>query len=245
MKKIDWTIIAVMLVVLVALFVVIWFVLDDVIVSVVLGVTFLIIWVLCIVAFKLIRVLPKRSRENDEIKLSRQCFNAQKSYLYYNEMGINVTVDIDFDNKQLASNKIYNLIVPFSRVASGRIEISSYGTSKTRSIVNYVISITRKDNDLSYDYIEIFNTIVNNSCLGADGEITEQMLQEYPALKDIVDLDQDIQKIMEINIADGVAMREATEEELQHSEEFENFDIKSDNDDEPHYTKPPHWNSRW
>lgn len=244
MKKSDWILISTIFAVLLALFVVIWFVLDDVIVSAVLGVSFFIIWVFLTVALMLIRVLPNRSRENAEIKLSRQGFNAQKSHIYYKE-GVNVTVDIDFDSKQLASNEIYNLIVPFSRIASGRIEIMSYGTSKTRSIVHYVISITRKGNDLEYDYIEMFNTIVNNSCLGADGEITEQMLQEYPALKDIVDLDQDIQKIMEINNADGVAMREVTEEEWQQCEDFDDGDVQSNDEDEPHYTKPPHWNSRW
>ena len=182
--------------------------------------------------------------ETFEIKLSRMGFNAQKSYLgnhfaYENK----VYICIDFDSKQFASNLIYHYVVPFSRVASGRIEILPYNMSKEKCIVRYVISISRKDDDMSYDYIELFDTVVYKSELGENDELTEPMFGKYPVLDDILALNEDIQKIIEINVADGVAVRFASDEEWEELDE--NDEQSTEDDDDRHYTKPPFWNKRW
>ena len=156
-------------------------------------------------------------------------------------LGRKVVVLIDFPTKQFGSNLIYKQVVPFSRVASGRIEVLPYAASKEKCQVQYVIAISRKDNDLSYDYIEMFSTVVNKSELGENDQLTAEMFDKYPQLSDILALHEDVQKIMEINHADGVAMREATDGEWGEPSETEQVP----EDEQPHYTKPPFWNKKW
>ena len=189
--------------------------------------------------------MKNRLSESFEIKLSRMGFNTQKSYVGHRfDVENTVYICIDFDSKQFASNLIYNNVVPFSRIASGRIEVFPYNISKEKCIVRYVISVSRKNNDMSYDYIELFDTVVYKSEMGENDQLTEQMLSKYQVLNEMLALNEDIQKIVEINISDGVALREATPEEWEEQEvAAEQYEENDEN--EPHYTKPPFWNKRW
>ena len=157
-----------------------------------------------------------RLSEAFEIKLSRLGFNAQRSYISrHYALSKTVYICIDFDSKQFASNLIYRYVVPFSRIASGNIEVMSYNASSDKCIVHYVIAVSRKNDDMSYDYIELFDTVVDKSELGDNDQLTEQMFGKYPLLDQILALNEDIQKIVEINKADGVAKRLATDEEWE------------------------------
>lgn len=187
--------------------------------------------------------LETHQGESFETKLSRSGFSGQKTYVGHHMAVENkVCIVIDFNTKQFASNLIYKYVVPFSRVASGRIEILPYNMSKEQCIVQYVISISRKDNDMDYDYIALFDTVVDKSELGENDSLTAEMFDRYPLLSDILALNEDIQKIVEINKADGVALREATDEEWTEQPVDEG---QSQDSDEPHYTKPPFSDKRW
>ncbi|MCH5153248.1 MAG: hypothetical protein J1F68_04755 [Clostridiales bacterium] len=181
--------------------------------------------------------------ETIETKMYRSGFSGQKSYIGHHLTAQNkVVVMIDFKTKQFASNQIYRYVVPFSRVASGRIEVLPYNMSNEKCIVQYVIAIARNDGEMSYDYIELFDTVVDKSELGENDKLTEQMFDKYPLLNDILALNEDIQKIVKINQADGVALRQATDEEWQ---EPTAEDEQTAENHEPNYTKPPFNDKRW
>ena len=189
--------------------------------------------------------LENRRGESFEIKLSQLGFNAQKSYVGHHVAVENtVFIAIDFDSKQFASNLIYNQVVPFGRIASGRTEILPYAMSDEKCVVQYVISVARKDDDMSYDYIELFDTVVFKSELGENDSLTEEMLNKYPLLNEILALDEDIQKIIKINLADGVALRPASDDEWQE-QDMDSEQLQESEETEANYTKPPFADKRW
>ena len=245
MKKLDWILIFSLLIIVALLFAVCWFVSDEAEFRIVMGVVLFLIWLVFVLVVIMYRLLPKRGRETLEIKLSRLGFNIQKCYQYSNDVGISVTLYIDFDSKQIAGNVFYNNVIPFSRLASGRVEIVAYGINTNKSIVHYVISIRRKGSDNQYDYIEIFNTIVENSDLSDNEEITEQMLAKYPLLKDILDLDGDVQRIVSINEADGFVTNEVADGEWEKYSDSDEIDYDPSENSDPNYTKPPFSDKRW
>ena len=245
MKKLDWILIFSLLALVVVLFVVCWFISDDVELRVVMGVVFLLIWLGFVLVVVLYRFLPKRARETLEIKLSRQGFNAQKSFHYSNDMGANVALFIDYDGKQIASNVFYNNVIPFSRISGGRVEILSYGINSDKSIVHYVISIHRKGDDNAFDYVEMFNTVVENSDLPDKEEVTEKMIAKYPSLKEIVELDDEIKRIVELNKSDGFVTNEVADGEWQKAPDSDEIDYDPNENSDPNYTKPPFSNKRW
>ncbi|MCH5159962.1 MAG: hypothetical protein J1F66_03840 [Clostridiales bacterium] len=245
MKKKDYIMILSMLIFVVALYFVSWLFSDDTEFRIVMGVVLLLIWFSFFVFVLLYRLLPKRNRETLEIKLSRQGFNTQKSFHYANDMGANVTLYVDFDSKQFASNVIYNNVIPFSRIANGRVEILPYGINSNKSNVHYVITIRRKGSDNAFDYIEMFNTFVNNADLTDKEEITEQMIAKYPSLKEIVELDAAIQQIAEINKSDGLDATEVDDEEWCKATESNDIDYDPNENATPNYTKPPFSDKRW
>ena len=162
----------------------------------------------------LFNYLETHKGESFESQLSRIGVNTRKTYVGHHIAPENkVCVVIDFDSKQFASNLIYHYVVPFSRIASGRIEVLPYATSREKCRVQYVISVRRKDNETNYDYIELFDTVVYKSELGENDQLTTEMFNKYPVLNDILALNEDVQKIMEINIKDGVALRDVTDDE--------------------------------
>ena len=244
MKKKDFILIIGLLIFEAALYAVCWFLVDGVEIRTVLGVVFILIWLIFLIAVLLFRLLPKRTRETLEIKLSRQGFNSQKSFHYSNDMGANVTLYVDFDSKQIASNVIYNNVLPFSRIASGHVEIRHYGINSNKSSVNYVIAIRRKGVDNCFDYIEMYNTLVDNADLTDKEEVSEQMIVKYPALKEIVELDAVIQQIADINKADGFDSTEVNDEWIKSADSDE-IDYDPNENSDPNYTKPPFSNKRW
>ena len=246
MKKKDWILIFGFLIFVVALYVVTLFFSDDVEYRIIMAVVFFALWLVFTVFVVLYRVLPKRGRETLEIKLSRQGFNAQKVFHYTSDMaGINVTLYVDFDSKQLASNLFYNNVIPFSRVANGRVEFLPYGINTNKSIVHYVISIYRKDSENKFDYIELYNTVVENTDLSDNDEITEQMVVKYPSLREIVELDGVIKQIMEVNKSDGFDVSEVDSDSWEKDSDPDEIDYDPNENSYPNYTKPPFWNKKW
>ena len=245
MKKKDWIYIIGLLLLVAALYGVSLLFSDDVEYRIIMGAICLVAWLAFTLGAVAYRLLTKRGRETLEIKLSRQGFNAQRRYQYSTDSGINITVYIDFDSKQFASNQLYNNVIPFSRIASGRIEIRSNAINTNKSTVLYVISIRRKGSENYYDYIEMFRTDVANGDLTDKEEITDLMIAKYPSLKDIVELDRDVQRIMEINKSDGVFVSEIPDGDWNKSPDSDEIDYDPNENTNPTYTKPPFSDKKW
>ena len=202
--------------------------------------------------FALLNRVKTRQSESFEMQLSRFGFNTQKSYTGHRLSVENtVRIGIDFDSKQFACNLIYRYVVPFSRIASGRIEVLPYNMANDKCVVQYVIAITRKDNDTMYDYIELFNTVVSKSELGENDQLTQEMIDKYSTLKDMLALNEDIQKIVQINIEDGAVLQQAIGEEWNEqtvgdeTQVDDGLDYDPNENSNPNYTKPPFSNKRW
>ena len=245
MKKLDWICIVSLLLVVLVIFVVSCFFFDEAEYRILMGAMCFGVWLVYTSIMVAYRLLSRRGRETLEIKLSRQGFNAQRSYHYSTDAGINIMVYIDFDSKQFASNQIYNYVIPFSRIASGRVEIRSNALNSNKSAVAYVISIRRKGSENYYDYIEVFGTVVENDDLSDGEEITNLMIAKYPSLKDIVELDRDLQRIIEINKSDDVFISEIPDGDWQKAADSDEIDYDPNENTNPNYTKPPFSDKKW
>ena len=245
MKKLDWICIVSLLLVVLVIFVVSCFFFDEAEYRIMMGAMCFGIWLVYTSIMVAYRLLSRRGHETLEIKLSRQGFNTQRSYHYSTDAGINITAYIDFDGKQFASNQIYNYVIPFSRIASGRVEIRSNALNANKSTVAYVISIRRKDSDNNYDYIDLFHTVVDNIDITDKEEITELMIAKYPSLKDIVELDSDVQRIIEINKSNGILVDELTDDDWQKDADSDEIDYDPNENTNPNYTKPPFSDKKW
>lgn len=203
------------------------------------------------------KFVGNREKETFETWLSREGFSTQNLYVWEGDaMGThqNASVCIDFDNKRFACNQLYRYVVPFERIANVQTEFSQlmFGSiSETQRRVNLVISVREACDEFKYFYITMFDVVVDLAAFGEKEELTPTLVENYPEFRRMYELQQDVKKIIEINIADGVAMRQATEEEwdeqMPKDEMQSNDDLDYDPNDnaDPNYTKPPHWNSRW
>lgn len=257
MKKKDWIIIGVTSAIMLIAEIIMYFVwrkdTDEQVLLALLGGTSGVYVVVTLLAVVLPARLGKRVKENFEMRLSREGFSMQNAHTYNNEAtSQTTTVAIDFDTKRFACNLLYKDIVPFERIAASRIEFEPrYAgiVQDNKLVVSLVISVSEAYDEFQYFYISMFSVLVDKQDVGDKDEITPELLEKYPDLQQICDLQQDMLKLLEVNSSNGVAMRDATDEEWDQLAQdsvngVENGDIDQP-DDEPHYTKPPFNDSRW
>lgn len=169
-----------------------------------------------------------------ERKLSAANFNVQRRYNLNN--GISTfDVCIDFDDKLFACNLLYKDIIPFSRIAHCRTELSGFGHRTTFSVVMSLRSNGESNDSESSDEIEILdNVTLFQKVLPAEiAEVTEDLPHRFPELRIAFDLQRDMDRIYEINVRDGfnsVIVEEPTEADWGQPDDF----------NEHHYSKPPH-----
>ena len=157
--------------------------------------------------------LEKRNQSPE----SKSTFSSEKKYIS-SYQGQTVAVIIDFNRKIFASNELELSVIPFTKVVGGSIQVQPHPQYRDNCIVKYVIEVMCRD-DMSHDNIELFHTMVDSKELGENNSLTEQMFDKYPRLNDILNLHEDVSKILEMN--------------------------QQDFNDDPHYTKPPFSNNRW
>lgn len=169
-----------------------------------------------------------------ERKLSAANFYVQRRYKLNNGMST-IDVCIDFDDKLFACNMLYKDIIPFSRIANCRTELSRFGHRTTFSVVMSLRSSDASFDSDSSDEIEALdNVTLFQRVLHAEiDEVTEDLPNRFPELQVAFDLQRDMDRIYEVNVRDGfnsVIVEEPTEADWVQPDDFNDY----------HYSKPPH-----
>lgn len=138
------------------------------------------------------------------ILLQREHFVAQKQYAWRDQKLL-----IDFDSNRLANTYISTKpIVQFSEVASFRIETYRSGENaeldEDQCFVSLVIAISKAGFESEYLYIPAYEVKVSAEDGWDVKEITEELAEKYPKLADMLELQQDVKRIIEINAANGI-----------------------------------------
>ena len=136
--------------------------------------------------------------------LLREHFVAQKQYKWADQKLL-----IDFDSQRLANTYISTKpIVPFSEVVSFRIETYRNGARvelpEDQCFVSYVISISKAGFTSEYLYIPAYEIKVSAEDANDIKEISDELAEKYPELTDMLALQKDIKKILEINASNGI-----------------------------------------
>ena len=162
-----------------------------------------IIAIVVTVAF-LAMLLYFSARQKFDILLQREGFVASKQYKWDKHL-----VCLDFDSQRLANTYLSTKpIVPFSDVLSFRIETYRIGAHEElpedQCFLSFVISIKKEGFDYEYQYIPVFEVKVDSADVAEVKEITQELTDKYPELTDMMALQTDVKKILEINAANGV-----------------------------------------
>ena len=144
------------------------------------------------------------AKQKFDILLQREGFVASKQYNWEGNRLL-----IDFDSQRLANTYLSTKpIVPFCDVLSFRIETYRIGEheelSEEQCFLSFVISIKKEDFDYEYQYIPLFEVKVDSADAADIKEITQELTDKYPELTDMLALQTDVKKILEINAANGV-----------------------------------------
>lgn len=156
----------------------------------------------------LVSLLRARSGEKFDIMLSREGFNAQKRYVWDKHI-----LYVDFDSKRIANKYISTLpLVPFSSIEGFRIE--SYRSNSDGELpederfVSLVLTIHKEGFEYEYLYIPMFEVKIANDDVG-EGlvEITAELVEKYPELGEMYELQSDVKQILQINEVNGIRSR--------------------------------------
>lgn len=136
--------------------------------------------------------------------LAREHFVAQKQYAWRDQK-----LCIDFDSERIANTYISTRpIVAFSEVAGFRIETYRIGEhaelDEDQCFVSLVIAISKAGVEDEYMYIPAYEVQVSAEDGWDVKEITEELAEKYPELADVLALQQDVKRIVEINAANGI-----------------------------------------
>lgn len=137
--------------------------------------------------------------------LAREGFNVDKQYQWDKQK-----LYIDFQSKRLANTYISTKpIVQFSEIAGCRFETYQVGVKEElpddKRFVSIVLTVKKEGFEYEYLYIPMFEVAIDTADIGDSvKEISPELLDKYPELADLAELHCDVQKILEINAADGV-----------------------------------------
>ena len=70
--------------------------------------------------------------------------------------------------------------------------------------VSFVITVTKEGFETEYLYIPVFEVKVDAKDVQHVKEITAELVEKYPELSDMMELQTDIKKILDINVANGI-----------------------------------------
>ena len=154
----------------------------------------------------LIYLLYVMSRQRFVRLLAQEKFNTEKKYVWdQNEL------HLDFTNKLVASNYLSTKpIFPFSDVVGYRFETFRISgethaehvkvLSDDERFVSIVLTIKKPEREFEFLYIPMFEVQVANDDVGENIEsISDELVEKYPDLKEIVELQKDVETILESN----------------------------------------------
>ena len=154
----------------------------------------------------LIYLLYAMSKQRFARLMQRENFNTEKLYVWKN-----TELHIDFTGKLVANNYLATKpIFPFSDVVGYRFEAyrisgETYAEhlevlSDDERFISIVIAIKKPEHEFEFLYIPMFEVKVANDDIGETIEnISCELVEKYPDLQQIVDLQKDIENIVEIN----------------------------------------------
>ena len=154
----------------------------------------------------LIYLLYVMSKQRFERILKRENFNTEKLYVWKNS-----ELHLDFSGKLVANNHLSTKpIFPFSDVVGYRFEafrISGDTYAEHLEVlpdderfVSIVLTIKKPEREFEFLYIPMFEVKVANSDIGENIEnISDELLEKYPDLQQLVDLQKDVDKILSMN----------------------------------------------
>ena len=153
----------------------------------------------------LIYLITKITSQRYETMLSRADFHADRHYKWNKQI-----VSLDFESKRLANTYLTTKpFVNFSEITGYRFETYQSGVNvdlpEDKRFVSLVLSVRKEGVEQEFLYIPVFEVEVDAEVIG-DGitEITSALLEKYPELKDMAELQADVNKILEINASDEI-----------------------------------------
>lgn len=138
--------------------------------------------------------------------LKKENFNSEKVYTFKE-----VELHFDFSGKRVANNYIATKpIFPFSDVVSYhfetfRISGETYAEHlevlpEDERFVSIVMTVKKPEREFEFLYIPMYEVKVDNADVGEELEsISSELVEKYPDLQQLVDLQKDIETIIEMN----------------------------------------------
>ena len=154
----------------------------------------------------LIYLLYVMSRHSFERLLKRENFNTEKLYVWKNS-----ELHLDFTNELIANNHLATKpIFPFSDVVGYRFEAFRIsGDTHAEHVevlpddqrfVSIVLTVKMPEHEFEFLYIPMFEVTVDNGDIGETIEtLSPELVEKYPDLQQLVDLQNDVEKILSIN----------------------------------------------
>ena len=152
----------------------------------------------------LVILLSQRSAKRFEALLLNEGIATDKCYKWGS-----YSLYVDFESQRLANDYLSTrAIISFADVAGYRIETYHVGESveldEDELFVSLVLSLCKADAEFEYQYLPVFEIRVDSADVADVTEITPKLVEKYPELKDMLALQEDARKILEINAANGI-----------------------------------------
>lgn len=144
-------------------------------------------------------IFTRRGNDKFYRRLQLLNFDIQRQYKWHNQIFC-----IDFSGKRIACNLLLKSVIPFQALAGFNAEISDRTQLKIlpqdKRNVTLSVSVIVGDDNKNLFHIEMFEVIVNADDL-KDGqqESFEYLVPKYPLMKDLVEMRQDLAKVIEYN----------------------------------------------
>ena len=154
----------------------------------------------------LIYLLYAISKQGFDRLLKRENFNTEKKYVWKN-----TELHLDFSGKLVANNYLTTKpIFPFSDVVGYRFETFRISgethaehlevLSEDERFVSIVITVRKPEHEFEFLYIPMFEVKVANEDIGEALEsIPSALVEKYPDLQQLVDLQKDVETILQID----------------------------------------------
>ncbi|MCH5153249.1 MAG: hypothetical protein J1F68_04760 [Clostridiales bacterium] len=152
----------------------------------------------------LVIILSQRSSKRFESLLLSEGIVTDRQYKWGNYL-----LYVDFASSRLANNYLSTReIIQFADVAGFRLETYRTGEdvelSDEQSFVSLVISFRKEGFEYEYQYLPVFEVKVESADIEDVKQISPQLVDKYPELSDMLALQDDLNKILEINAANGI-----------------------------------------
>lgn len=152
----------------------------------------------------LVFLLYLNAKQKFDRLLVKEQFNADKRYLWGRYKLL-----IDFESQRLANNYLSTrAIIPFCEVAGYRLETyrknDDVELDEDQVFTSLVITLKKDGFEFEYQYLPVFEIKVESADVQDINEITPKLVEKNPELADVLALQQDLNNILEINLANGI-----------------------------------------